>query len=564
LAAALLLAGAAPLPAHADFQVNTDTFRDQYYSSVAADAAGNFVVVWVGNDSHWDGVLGQRYTSSGAPVGGEFQVNTYTTDSQVDPTVAAGAAGDFVVVWTSFEQDGSFSGIFGQRYDSSGAPAGSEFQINTYTPDLQWFPDLATDASGNFVVVWQSNGQDGSSGGVFAQRYDAGGTPAGPEFQVNATAAGFQGSPAVAADGNGNFLVVWFSEQDGGGTYARRYDSGGAPLSGEFEVIYGGAAVAMETDGDFVVAAVGTDGDEWGIFAQRYDASGVPVGAEFQVNTDTADAQIRPAVAMEPDGDFVVVWEHSYLVGDDSRSGVRARRYASDGTPLGGEFTIVKNGTADLRYPAAAATGDGTFVATWNHRPGDLDDYEVYGQLFNTNPAACAAAPLVSGCRAPLRSRLRLHRDPLAPGRHRLSWKWLLGDETTLADLGYGSAAEYTLCVYEDNAGSPALLPSLTAPAAATCSGGIPCWRLRGSRLYYRDRDAAHDGLTRVYLKADEEDEARASVRGRGLALPDPMLPLTPPLTVQLINAGGQCWTSTFSAPSVLLNDGATFLAVEP
>jgi uncharacterized membrane protein len=34
--------------------------------------------------------------------GAEFQVNTYTTDHQTSPAVAADAAGNFVVVWESF------------------------------------------------------------------------------------------------------------------------------------------------------------------------------------------------------------------------------------------------------------------------------------------------------------------------------------------------------------------------------------------------------------------------------------------------------------------------------
>ena len=44
---------------------------------------------------------------------------------------------------------------------------------------------MASDSSGNFVVVWMSDSQDGSSDGVFGQRYASSGTPLGPEFRVN-------------------------------------------------------------------------------------------------------------------------------------------------------------------------------------------------------------------------------------------------------------------------------------------------------------------------------------------------------------------------------------------
>ena len=49
------------------------------------------------------------------------------------PSVASDAAGNFVVVWDSADQDGSDVGVFGQRYASSGAPLGPEFRVNTYT-----------------------------------------------------------------------------------------------------------------------------------------------------------------------------------------------------------------------------------------------------------------------------------------------------------------------------------------------------------------------------------------------------------------------------------------------
>src|SRR2546426_789632 len=89
------------------------------------------------------------------PVGTEFQVNTYTTSDQFSSQVGTDAAGNFVVVWSS-PQDGSFTGVFGQRYASSGAALGTEFQINTHTTSVQRSPAVASDSTGSFVVVWNS------------------------------------------------------------------------------------------------------------------------------------------------------------------------------------------------------------------------------------------------------------------------------------------------------------------------------------------------------------------------------------------------------------------------
>ena len=64
-------------------------------------------------------------------VGSEFRVNTYTTSYQLtrgDHLVAAAASGDFVVVWSSYGQDGDQNGVFGQRFDSQATAQGEEFR----------------------------------------------------------------------------------------------------------------------------------------------------------------------------------------------------------------------------------------------------------------------------------------------------------------------------------------------------------------------------------------------------------------------------------------------------
>ena len=55
----------------------------------------------------------------GSPVGPEFRVNTYTTNRQARPFVAADSAGHFVVTWMSLGQAGPDFDVFGQRYASS-------------------------------------------------------------------------------------------------------------------------------------------------------------------------------------------------------------------------------------------------------------------------------------------------------------------------------------------------------------------------------------------------------------------------------------------------------------
>ena len=66
-------------------------------------------------------------------LGPDFVVNAYTTGDQRWQSMAADGSGAFVVAWESAGQDGNYSGIYAQRYSASGAPVGPEFRVNTFT-----------------------------------------------------------------------------------------------------------------------------------------------------------------------------------------------------------------------------------------------------------------------------------------------------------------------------------------------------------------------------------------------------------------------------------------------
>ena len=96
------------------------------------------------------------WSQTPVPEGAEFQVNTFTTSAQQQPSVAVDAGGGFVVVWNSNGSSGtdtSLSSILGQRFAANGTAQGGEFQVNTYTTYYQNGPSVSADADGDFVVV---------------------------------------------------------------------------------------------------------------------------------------------------------------------------------------------------------------------------------------------------------------------------------------------------------------------------------------------------------------------------------------------------------------------------
>ena len=152
--------------------------------SVAADAVGDFVVVWAARPGRLGlGVFGQRYDSSGIPL---------ARSSRSTPTRRATRA---VRPWPRTPPATSSSsgralpgrlgyGVFGQRYASSGRPRPRVPRQHLYDEHQQAIrpspptPPATSSSSGRAA-------QDGSRYGIFGQRYASSGTPLGPEFRVN-------------------------------------------------------------------------------------------------------------------------------------------------------------------------------------------------------------------------------------------------------------------------------------------------------------------------------------------------------------------------------------------
>ena len=345
------------MPVGGEFQVNSYTTSSQYFPSVAVNNNGSFAVVWIsdgssGSDTSLDSIQLRRFTSDGTPVSDDIQVNTYTTGGQWGPVAAIDSVGNFAVVWTSvgsYDTDTSSSSIQAQRFASNGTPQGTQFQVNTYTTNSQGSPDVVMAGNGDFVVVWNSDGSSGTDSdwaSIQGQRFASDGTPQGTQFQVNTYTTSGQFVPDVAISADRDFVVVWSSHTQ--------------------------------------------DGDSWGIFGQLVDSLGTLQGPEFQVNTYTTYLQSYPGVAVAENGDFVVVWESLGSFGTDSSGGsMQGQRFAASATPLGGQFQVNTYTTGDQGYydvgSDVAIAGNGGFVVTWGSSGSfgtDSSSSSIQGQRF--------------------------------------------------------------------------------------------------------------------------------------------------------------------------------------
>ncbi len=307
-----------------ELQLNTEPTWLQALGSVTGLDNGGFVATWLTSRAGSGVDIAVRvYDAAGQAVSPELLANTHLTNSQYAPSVADLADGGFVVTWGSSGQDADGSaGVYGQRYTANGQVVGSEFQVNTYTPDTQSTPSVSGLPNGGFVVTWQSNTQDGGEYGIYGQVYDAAGQPSGSEFQVNTYTSDLQTSSFVTSLSDGGFMVTWQSyAQDGSqyGVYGQKFSSAGLPLGDEFQANTHtsgnqspgfGKNITALPDGEFVVTwnSYGQDGDVSGVYGQIFDAAGLPSGNEFRVNTTTSGDQNLLGTMTLPDGSIMVVY----------------------------------------------------------------------------------------------------------------------------------------------------------------------------------------------------------------------------------------------------------------
>jgi hypothetical protein len=380
-------------------RINTMVQNVQRRPRAAMNQAGKTVVVWDSwkQDGDQWGVYGQRLDLGVDPVGGEFPVNTTTAGEQMNPAVAVLAGGGFTVAWQADAAVGTE--VVARRFNVVGSPLGPEFVVNSSASGNQTVPRVAVDGNGRFMIVWQ--GRDASGPGVFARVYSADGAALGEEFAINTTTAGSQGLPDVGGFATGGFVVVWESYgQDVTFTDAvigRRFASNGTPLGAEVLVNVATDAdqslpnVAVDSDGKFLVVwedDSGLDGALGSIRGRWFDAAASPLTGELQINSYTAGDQRRPAICAEPDGRAVVVWE-GRTGQDGSETGVFARSLYVDGSFAGPEIQLNTYTSDSQDEPAVACSSAGSFLGVWRSEgqdgPPDGTD-GVYGVVWPLPP----------------------------------------------------------------------------------------------------------------------------------------------------------------------------------
>jgi hypothetical protein len=336
-------------PGSADYKIVGAVPGDQMFSQLSLSTNGGYLV-WQDSVADGDGfaIVAQRLSSFLAAVGPKFRVNSVGTGQQENPQVVQLNNGGAAFFWQGGKV--GFQKIYGRFLGSIGTNfLSTDILVNSYTNESQTCPSAARLADGNVIVVWASQGQGGSYQGVFGQLLSPVGAKIGAEFGISQSTGYNHRAPAVAALSGGGFVVAWITE-------LQRTSSS--------------------------IDAV----------ARVFDAMGSPTGSVLLLNNTNAGICANPSVVGRSDGGFTVAWSQKSAVVYNSvitrggSAGVDGWdvQVASFGTNGAVKFSPKRVNTVtsgDQYAPKLAAFGADSLII-WNSFAQDGSWEGVYGQFL--------------------------------------------------------------------------------------------------------------------------------------------------------------------------------------
>ena len=349
-----------------EFRVNTHTEGYQYDPQMAL-LKERFVTCWTSipkNSADDYDIYGQLFLNDTEKTGKEFLINTYVKGEQRNPRIASLPNGNFLVCWESVNQDGSNVGIYAQLFSASGEKSGSEFQVNTHTNDSQFDPQITVLSNEYIVIIWTSINQDGSGSGIYGQLLSHDAKKVSKEFKVNTYIMNNQNKPRITALKNDKFVICWDSfaqDGDNSGIFARIFSAQAEKLGMEFQVNtytsseqFNPEIIAL-LDGGFVICwtSSGQDGEQTGIYAKRFSA---PPAQPFL-------HELKPFSLIEPDNDSTINTTTATLIWQQPSNHFAYYPYEL-------QFKILYDEFPDFSSPQIVETDRDTTLILENLQPG--------------------------------------------------------------------------------------------------------------------------------------------------------------------------------------------------
>jgi hypothetical protein len=314
------------------------------------------------------------------------------------PTLSPTRSG-WALFYSQSRPDG-YRQLFGSLFSTRGTSRGARFRVNDPARSLADVRAVAPLSTGGYFVLAEDDLCPGCQfplHHLFARTLDAGLQPTSPYFQVdtNPLRTAFSGVKSLGADASGTTVVVWEGEPQRfdptqTAVLIQRFSPTGQRLGGSFLVTKPSSAkvqapsIAVNPGGDFIVVwqYQPDPNTPRSLRARHVSKDAKPMGQEFVVEADAVADAIVPSIASDSRGNYVVVWT-SY--GSPYCPSVKGRLYRPDDTPAGPAFDLSSSSNACDQLPKVAFGPNGTFAATWIRLLNDGGS-DIYASMFRINP----------------------------------------------------------------------------------------------------------------------------------------------------------------------------------
>ena len=329
-----------------------NTYLNGYDTTALGD--GTFLVTWASNNNGNLGIYAQRLSAQGVAMGDPVQLAsgaTYTVMSSSDSILSVTAlndAGAYAVAWIGKDGTSSYSSIFAQSFNADGTPLSAVAQLDGVASAHDLAPQIATLADGGYIVSWSIN-----SGGIYVQRFDDTGVAVGNTVPLAVSGSSGNASPQVTVLDNGSYVVTW-----------QGYTTG-----------------------------------DYHIYVQQFDATGngtTPVMLDATTGTSNSYENL-PQITALANGGYVVTWSGYNYSGSNYNNSTYVQQFDATGSRVGG--IVVLDGSSNANnggsytYPYVAALADGGYAITWMEydNTNGYYNYKVYVQQFSAGGSKVGA-----------------------------------------------------------------------------------------------------------------------------------------------------------------------------
>jgi hypothetical protein len=305
------------------------------------------------------------FTTRGDGTWGTAQLIETNAGNALYPQIAMNAGGNAIAVWNQYDGTTNAYHIWAIRY-VAGVGWGTAQLIENNNGDAS-NPQIAMDGSGNAIAVW--NQSDGTLINIWANRYVAG-VGWGTAQLIETNNAGNAGGANIAMNPSGNAIAVWYQYDSAGKghIWANRYVVGSgwgtAQLIENNNATASSPQIAMDGSGNAIAVWSQYDGSWNRIWANRYVVgSGWGTAQLIENNNATASS---PQIAMNANGNAIAVWKLYY---ENTQFDIWANRYVA-GVGWGTIQLIETDNAGNADYPQIAMDGSGNAIAVWKQSDG--------------------------------------------------------------------------------------------------------------------------------------------------------------------------------------------------